>query len=353
MTPGSSAEQSESVNAGATVTITINGRNYEYVTASGDNLEAVRNRLIEAINNANDPDVVADEGRQGFFSARADVILSGEPKAGDVITVTIGSNPEREYSYTVREGNTLGVIRNILVERINSGVGDREATARVLQVIGETRFQVVARSLGVDGNDIAFSVEASAGAGVTVTTNVEGGKLVGGQTPPVVIIRARSAGRAGNEVQYSAQSSDATIITATARTTSLCCGNEPFSPITYDNPAIPGERIIVYAAGLGLTSPLPRDAGLKSGQVTPAAPLFNVPFVDEDFVSSRIGGRTAQVTFVGLAPGMVGVYQVNLTINEQLPDDPLTPVTVEQGFYISNSATIPIQEPRAERPRPD
>ncbi|MBI1354299.1 MAG: hypothetical protein GC160_08130 [Acidobacteria bacterium] len=343
VTSGSTQEQTETVDAGATVTITINGRTYAYTTQTDDTLEAVRDRLIELINNGNDPDAVAEAGRQGFFSARATVDLAGTPAAGDVVTITIGSDPAREYSYTVQEDDTLTVIRNVLVQRINGGLGDREVTARVLDVIGAVEFQVVARSLGEDGNLIAFAVDASSGAGVDVTTNVEDGFLIGGQTPPVVIIRARASGRDGNSVTYTAESSDLTIISATARTATLCCGNDPFTPITTDNPAVPGEHVIVYASGLGLTSPLPKDAGLQTGQVTPESQLFTVPAVADDFVSSRIGGRTATVEFVGLAPGMVGVYQVNLILNEQLPDDPLTPVTVEQGFYISNAATIPVK----------
>jgi len=336
-----------------TVTITVNGREFTYTTTGGESLVAIRDGLINIINNAADSPVTARAGDQGFFSARADIFFDGEPAEGDVVTITIGGDGSddedsgaREYVYTVREGDSLEVIRNRLVEAINAGRGDLGVTARPIQVIGAVQMQVVARSLGVDGNDIRFSVTTSSGAGVSATTTEavqEAGTLLGGQTPPQVVLQARESGRGGNEITYAATTSDATRLTATARTSALCCGNDPFSPITLDNPAVPGEVIIVYASGLGLTSPTPQEIELASGQVTPNRDDLTVPLVSDDFVSSRAGGRTATVEFVGLAPGFVGVYQLNLKLNEQLPDDPLTPLTVEQGFFISNTATVPVK----------
>ena len=345
--------ESPSAPAGVTVTINVDDRQFSYETVAGDSLETIRDRLIGIINNVPDSPVSAEAGNQGFFSARADVFFDGQPNEGDVVTIAIGGdggdgddNGARVYTYTVREGDTREVIRNLLVEQINAGRGDIEVTARTLIVIGDVRLQVVARSLGVEGNDIRFSVTNSSGSGVTATTNEsveESGTLLGGQTPPTVVIRAKQSGRQGNDLSYSGATSDLTLITATARTSFLCCGNEPFSPITLDNPAVPGETIIVYAAGLGLTNPRPIAEGLESGEATPDSPLFNVPAIDADFVSSRAAGRTATVVGVALAPGFVGVYQLNLKLNEQLPDDPLTPLTVEQGFFISNTATLPVK----------
>jgi uncharacterized protein (TIGR03437 family) len=340
----SSTAEDGSVNAGGTVTITVNGRAYAYTTVSGDSLTSVRDRLIEAINaNGGDPEVSASPGQDGFFSARADINFTGEPAAGDVVTITVNG---REYSYTAQEGDTLAVIRNILVNTINAGRGDPDVTARRLELVGLVVMQVVARGLGVQTNDITFAVSASSGAGVQVETNVEEGKLEGGQTPPEVILTARQAGREANAITYGATTSDATIVGATARSSQLCCGNIPFSLITDENPAIPGETIIVYASGLGFTKTKPLDQGIESGEVTPPVEPtepIQVPFIADDFVSSLAGGRTAQVQYAGLAPGLVGVYQINLRLNEQLPDDPETPLDIAQVLFISNTVTIPVK----------
>ncbi len=341
------AENVNTVAPGVTATITVDGRAYTETSIEGDTLESIRDRFINVINADADAPVTAEAGNQGFFSARADILFGGQPAEGDEVTITIGGGETpREYTHTVRAGDTLAVIRNILVERINAGRGDIDVTARSRLVVGATQMEVVARALGVEGNDIPFRVSVSSGAGVTVTTTEaveEAGTLLGGQTPPQVVIRAREVGRQGNQISYSATTSDPNQLGMAARTAFLCCGNIPFSPITQENPAIPGERIVVYASGLGLTNPQPADIGLASGQITPERNDILVPFVSDDFVSSRAGGRTATVEFVGLAPGMVGVYQLNLKLNEQLPDDPLTPLTVEQGFFISNTATIPVK----------
>ena len=340
----STSEISEAVGAGATVTITVNGRNYPYTTVSGDTLTSVRDRLIERINaDGGDPEVSAIAGRDGFFSARADIIFTGEPVAGDEVTITVNG---REYSYEAREGDTLTIIRNRLIFEINAGRGDPDVTARPLELVGQVVMQVVARGLGDETNEIAFSVAASEGSGTQVSTNADEGFLEGGQTPPEVILTAKVPGREANAITYSASTSDAGIISASARSTNLCCGNVPFSLITDENPAIPGEVIIIYASGLGFTKTKPQDQGIESGEVTPLViPVepIEVPFNADDFVSSLVGGRTAQIRYAGLSPGMVGVYQVNLQLNEQLPDDPETPVDIAQLLFISNTVTIPVR----------
>ena len=176
-----------------------------------------------------------------------------------------------------------------------------------------------------------------------VGTDVEDNVLEGGRTPPVVFLTAREAGRQGNEIGYSTNTSDSVRVQLTANGRSLCCGNEEFSLVTQDNPAIRGETLIFFGTGLGLTAPLPITEGVASGQITPSAPLFEVPFVADDFVSSLAGGKTAQVRFTGLAPGMVGVYQMNLKILEDLPDDPALRLTIAQRLFISNVVTIPVK----------
>ncbi|MEZ5397411.1 MAG: hypothetical protein R2724_32170 [Bryobacterales bacterium] len=282
----STSTTTETVAAGATVTITINGRNYTYTTVSTDTLESVRDKLIASINNGDgDPEVVASAAREGFFSARANVNFTGTPVAGDVVTVTING---REYSYTAQEGDSLAVVRNVLVNTINAGRGDPDVTARRLELVGSIVMQVVARDLGVQTNDIAFAVSAT-GSGVQVETNVENGKLEGGQTPPVVLLTARVAGREANAITYAAESSDASIVGASARTETLCCGNIPYLLITDDNPAIPGEIIIVYGSGLGFTQTKPQELGIATGEVTPttgSTDALQVPFNADDFVSS-------------------------------------------------------------------
>ena len=67
--------------------------------------------------------------------------------------------------------------------------------------------------------------------------------------------------------------------------------------------AAPGTIISLYATGLGAVTP-----PIQPGNPAPTSPLSTVTAQ----VSAVIGGRAAQVTYAGAAPGMIGTYQVNV-----------------------------------------
>jgi len=85
-----------------------------------------------------------------------------------------------------------------------------------------------------------------------------------------------------------------------------------------DAPATPGQYVTVYLTGQGAV-----DHPLPTGAAAPATPL-SLPLAATE---ARVGGRPAQVAFAGLAPGFVGVLQMNLVI----PDVPAG----EQPFEVS------------------
>jgi len=94
-----------------------------------------------------------------------------------------------------------------------------------------------------------------------------------------------------------------------------------YSLVTTESPAKAGETIIGYATGIEPPSP-----SVPAGQATPDSPLYWVPqtseFLTVDLHTLYIagGGVTfgaatgAGLLFMGLAPGMVGVYQVNFVM---------------------------------------
>jgi len=75
-------------------------------------------------------------------------------------------------------------------------------------------------------------------------------------------------------------------------------------------PAARGSVISLYVNGLGAVSP-----AVPAGAVSPGSPLSTVT----GGVGAFIGGVPAMVTFSGLAPGLVGVYQVNVQIPMTAP----------------------------------
>ena len=88
-------------------------------------------------------------------------------------------------------------------------------------------------------------------------------------------------------------------------TTGVILHAATFDPVTASNPAAPGEMVVVYATGLGPVAPAP-----LTGAPASASPLSltSIPPV------VTMGGIVAKVLFSGLAPGFVGLYQVNTTV---------------------------------------
>lgn len=82
-------------------------------------------------------------------------------------------------------------------------------------------------------------------------------------------------------------------------------------PVTVSNPARRGDVLVLFGNGLGRVSP-----PLASGAAAPAGALFRT--VAQPAVT--IGGRPAEVLFSGLAPGFVGLNQLNIVVP---PDAPL------------------------------
>ena len=55
-----------------------------------------------------------------------------------------------------------------------------------------------------------------------------------------------------------------------------------------------------------------------------------------------IGGRNAPVLFCGLAPGFVGLYQVNATVPSDAPTG-IQPLVMKVGGVTSKSSLLPVQ----------
>ena len=83
-------------------------------------------------------------------------------------------------------------------------------------------------------------------------------------------------------------------------------------------PARPGDVVTIYGIGFGSVSP-PTPAGMiATGSTALANP-----------VAIKIGGVPATVTYAGLAPNTVGLYQFNVVVPSVPPGD--LPLSVEAG----------------------
>jgi uncharacterized protein (TIGR03437 family) len=75
-------------------------------------------------------------------------------------------------------------------------------------------------------------------------------------------------------------------------------------------PVRAGSAVAIFCTGLGAVTP----AGL-TGLAAPALP----PAKTQLAVSAKVGGLAATVSFSGLAPGLAGLYQVNVELPPGLP----------------------------------
>jgi uncharacterized protein (TIGR03437 family) len=85
-----------------------------------------------------------------------------------------------------------------------------------------------------------------------------------------------------------------------------------------DSPATPGQYVTVYLTGQGAV-----DHPVPTGAPPPDTP-FSIPLAA---MAVRVGGQPAMIAFAGLAPGFVGLVQMNIVI----PDVP----SGEQAFEVS------------------
>jgi uncharacterized protein (TIGR03437 family) len=95
--------------------------------------------------------------------------------------------------------------------------------------------------------------------------------------------------------------------------------NADFDKVPGARPEASGNVVVIYATGIGNTNPLVAD-----GQAAPASPLANATGA----TTATIGGVPAEVQFSGLAPGFVGLWQLNIVLPANLPTNLATPFTV-------------------------
>jgi uncharacterized protein (TIGR03437 family) len=96
----------------------------------------------------------------------------------------------------------------------------------------------------------------------------------------------------------------------------------------------PGERVIIYATGLGNVAPT-----VPSGQPAGGNPSSTVTAN----VQLTIGGSNAIVEFAGLTAGFVSLYQINAIVPAGLPPGNAAVVLTVNGVSSPAGITLSIQ----------
>ncbi|HUB79403.1 MAG TPA: hypothetical protein VMB03_11425 [Bryobacteraceae bacterium] len=224
----------------------------------------------------------------GSSYATAIVSIDGAVTAGAVATITVNG---RTYTHTATIMDTLDSVRNAMVVQLNR---DPQLSASIAGVFD--RIILKARVEGPQGN------------GIAITGNATGGSL-----------------------------------TISAFDPFTCCSNIAGAPVTSTNPAAPGELLIAYATGLGLPNLTDNVAGLvQTGVPFPVDGPITVP---QQFVSSTVGGSTADVLQATMVPGTVGQYEVLLHLNGNLVTSTETLADIAQNTFVSNQVSFPLVSP--------
>jgi uncharacterized protein (TIGR03437 family) len=115
--------------------------------------------------------------------------------------------------------------------------------------------------------------------------------------------------------------------------------NTAYQLVTSNNPLHPGDTTIIYCSGLGTVE---STTGIQGQSGVPAP--FSTLLLTVNSVSVTIGGQPAPVIFAGLAPGFVGLYQINVTVPSGVASGQ-APLVVTVADQTSPTVTLAVQNP--------
>jgi uncharacterized protein (TIGR03437 family) len=104
--------------------------------------------------------------------------------------------------------------------------------------------------------------------------------------------------------------------------------------VTPANPATKGEVVVMYADGLGAVNPSPDPRSPSGSSPVSMATLSQVV---------TVGGIGANVSFAGLTPTLVGLYQVNFQVPTKVPSGSAVSVTLQGNGIASQPTQMAIQ----------
>jgi uncharacterized protein (TIGR03437 family) len=173
---------------------------------------------------------------------------------------------------------------------------------------------------------VPWELEGAAQATVTVTVD-------GITSLPVNVALAPLA--PGIFSSNSAGTGQGSILIASASSSAAPAGiAAPAGTFSGARPVTRGETISIYATGLGAVSNQPPTGAPAA--INPLSLTVTQPSV-------LIGGVAGTVQFSGLAPGFVGLYQLNVQIPPDAPSGAAVPVLIDMAGTQSNTVTIAVQ----------
>jgi uncharacterized protein (TIGR03437 family) len=192
-------------------------------------------------------------------------------------------------------------------------------------------------SVEVVGYNSTTAQYESRNAPMLALANVNGQEQINFQLPYVpwssVEVQVHNNGLTGALMNFPVQTYFPGLFTVDGTAGAFLHGADN-SLITSASPAARGETIVLFATGLGPTSPSVA-AGLAAPIAEPLARTATTPIV-------QIGGIQSRVVFSGLAPGFSGLYQINVVIPQNVPTGN-TPVSINSSGSLSKEAFVAVR----------
>ena len=221
---------------------------------------------------------------QGIVNAANNVPFTAQVSPGEVVTL-YGSGFTNQTATTpgVPFPNTLGGLQvNVSFKDANGNPVN--TTAPVYYVSPTQVSAVVPYTAPNDGSQITFSVTYNGTASNAVTV-------------------------------YTGPSSPGIFTVPTGGIGSGAVLHADYSLVTNSNPAKSGETIQIFLTGLGALK-----TTVAAGAAGPTNPLANISLpVDVWIRDTSNNTYDGTIAFAGLAPGLGGLYQINVTLPANLP----------------------------------
>jgi uncharacterized protein (TIGR03437 family) len=234
------------------------------------------------------------------------VTTFGEDEAGQLYV----ANASGGAIYRIEGGKAPRVAQGAVVNAATFAPGISPGSLATVFAAGVLDAPGVVTAVGVPLATSLHGVSVTVGgvaAPIHSLANVDGQEQVNFQTPYEVRGRASVSVVVARE-ELGAAAVDAPVADQQPAVYSGSAGalvvhNADYSLATAERPLVAGEYAFFYATGLGRARPEP---------ATGAASSTAAPVIAD--VRVTLGGAPCQTPYAGLAPGLVGVYQVNFRV---------------------------------------
>ncbi|HEY4363486.1 MAG TPA: hypothetical protein VGN17_21145 [Bryobacteraceae bacterium] len=146
-------------------------------------------------------------------------------------------------------------------------------------------------------------------------------------SPGPAVVQLQNQGLYGPAIKIVLDAAAPVLFQSDATTVIATHGNGPV--VTADAPAQAGEVVVLYATGLGATSP----ATLPNQIPTAAARIIDA--VDFQVVLNGVAVDPRLIQYAGVTPGYAGLYQINLQLPADCPPNPEIQIGYSGGLSLT------------------